>query len=228
MRLYQGGPQQYNNIIKIADDTVIEGTELLTVSLTNPQPPDAVATLGSTTIIINNNDFRELLRNSSTFLILFSVIAAHVGFEQTQYTTSEAKGNVKICISVHTGPLIESLTVKMHVRSSSAKGNRSLLIMCLLNKFFLPANDDFYLSESPPTIEIPSRASRGCQNITIISSAVVEHDEEIHLSISEDTLAVIEDQATTIVIKDGGCKMPVSSYFISILNVKYLILQLLF
>ena len=46
----------------MVDDTVIEGQEALTISLTNPQPPDAVALLGSATIIITNDDFREFHR----------------------------------------------------------------------------------------------------------------------------------------------------------------------
>ena len=49
----------------MVDDTVIEGQETLTISLTNPQPPDAMALLDSTTIIITNDDFREFSKASS-------------------------------------------------------------------------------------------------------------------------------------------------------------------
>ena len=77
-----------------------------------------------------------------------------------------------------------------------------------MSPFFSIVDDDYHLSGNPAIIEIPSTASRGCLIITIISSVLVERDEEIHLSISEVTLAVIEDRpATTLVIKDGGCKM---------------------
>ena len=55
-----GRTQEHNAILQVVNDTVIEGQETLTISLTNPQPPDAVALLGSTTIIITNDDFREL------------------------------------------------------------------------------------------------------------------------------------------------------------------------
>ena len=51
-----------------------------------------------------------------------SAFVAHIGFEQTQYTSLEAEGSVNICISVYTGPLIESLIVKVDVRSGSATG----------------------------------------------------------------------------------------------------------
>ena len=80
-----------------------------------------------------------------------------------------------------------------------------------MSSFFSIVNDDFQLSGNPAIIEIPSRASRRCLTITIISSVLVERDEEIHLSISEDILAVINDWlAATLVIKDGGCKMSIS------------------
>ena len=72
--------------------------------------------------------------------------------------------------------------------------------------FLLLVDDDFQLSANPAIVIIPSRASRRCLTITIIRSALVERDEEINLSISEDTLAVIEDPATTLVIKEGRCK----------------------
>ena len=48
-----------NIVISIVNDTVIEGTESLIISLTDPQPPDAIHTAGTTTIIITNDDFRE-------------------------------------------------------------------------------------------------------------------------------------------------------------------------
>ena len=56
--------------------------------------------------------------------ILFFLFAAHIGFEQARYTTSEAEGSVTICISVLTGPVIESITITVHVGSSSATGKQ--------------------------------------------------------------------------------------------------------
>ncbi|CAI8045944.1 hypothetical protein GBAR_LOCUS25393 [Geodia barretti] len=168
LRFGPGGTRESNAILQVVDDTVIEGQETLTISLTNPQPPDAVALLGSTTIIITNDDF------------------PHIGFEQARYTTSEAEGSVTICISVLTGPVIESLTITVHVGSSSATDN------------------DFQF-ENPPIIEIPSGASRACLVIAILSSPVVEHDEEIHCSIDDNNImAVVEDAITTVVIQHDG------------------------
>ena len=73
---------------------------------------------------------------------------------------------------------------------------------------FSPYNldDDFQLHENPPIIEIPSGASRACLVIAILSSPVVEHDEEIHCSIDDNNImAVVEDEATTVLIQhDGG------------------------
>ena len=54
------GVTEIYNTLNIVDDEAIESTESLTISLTNPQPPDAVLSLGSITIIIINNDFRKL------------------------------------------------------------------------------------------------------------------------------------------------------------------------
>ena len=56
---FNSGKSQYDIIFHIIDDDVIESTENLAISLTNPNPPDAVARLGSTTITIINNDFRK-------------------------------------------------------------------------------------------------------------------------------------------------------------------------
>jgi hypothetical protein len=168
LRFGPGGTREYNAILQVVDDTVIEGQETLTITLTNPQPPDAVALLGLTTIIITNDDF------------------PHIGFEQARYTTSEAEGSVTICIIVLTGPVIDSLTVTIHVNSSSA-------------------TDDDFQFENPPIIEIPSGASRGCLVIAILSSPVVEHDEEIHCSIDDNNImAVVEDETTTVVIQHDG------------------------
>ena len=58
--------------ISIVNDTVIESTELLIVSLTNPQPPEAVLALGSATIIIINDDFRKSLY-TTTIIIIISI-----------------------------------------------------------------------------------------------------------------------------------------------------------
>lgn len=57
-----------NITISIVNDTVIESTELLMVSLTNPQPPEAVLTLGSATIIIINDDFRRVLYTTTVII----------------------------------------------------------------------------------------------------------------------------------------------------------------
>ena len=54
------GVTEIYNTLNIVDDEAIESTESLTISLTNPQPPDAVLSLGSITIIIINDDFRKL------------------------------------------------------------------------------------------------------------------------------------------------------------------------
>ena len=65
MRFGPGGIREHSIILHVVDDTVIEGQETLTISLTNPQPPDAMALLDSTTIIITNDDFREFSKASS-------------------------------------------------------------------------------------------------------------------------------------------------------------------
>ena len=43
-------------VFSIVNDSIIEGTESFTVSLTNPQPPDAVLALDSSTIFILDNN----------------------------------------------------------------------------------------------------------------------------------------------------------------------------
>ena len=55
------GVTEIYNTLNIVNDEAIESTESFTISLTNPQPPDAVLSLGSTTIIIINDDFRNFL-----------------------------------------------------------------------------------------------------------------------------------------------------------------------
>ena len=55
---------------------------------------------------------------------MFSCTAAHISFEEELYATSEAEGSVivNVCVSVLTGPVIESLTVNVDLMSSSATG----------------------------------------------------------------------------------------------------------
>ena len=61
------------------------------------------------------------------------------------------------------------------------------------------------LNENPAMIEIPLGGSRGCLTVTILSSIVVEHDEEIQFGINNTVLAVVEDATTAVFIqKDGG------------------------
>ena len=65
---FNSGKSQYDIIFHIIDDDVIESTEIFTISLTNPNPPDAVAALGSTRITIINNDFRKFPLNCGGIL----------------------------------------------------------------------------------------------------------------------------------------------------------------
>ena len=67
-------------------------------------------------------------------------------------------------------------------------------------------DDDFQFSRDPPTINIVPGTSRGCLTIYILSSAVVERDEEIHLTIAENTTtqAVVVGATTTVLIEDNG------------------------
>ena len=67
-------------------------------------------------------------------------------------------------------------------------------------------DDDFQFSSDPPTINIVPATSRGCLTINILSSAVVEHDKEIHLTIAENTTtqAVVVGATTTVLIEDNG------------------------
>ena len=110
------------------DDEAIEHTESLTISLTNPQPPDAVLSLGSTTIIIINDDFRKFLFCFTTFAIetlcMCAPSTAHIRFEQERYTTSEAAGSIDVCITVLTGPVIDSLTVAIEMNSTKVQNPR--------------------------------------------------------------------------------------------------------
>ena len=56
---FNSAKTQDNIVVEIIDDDVIESTENFAISLTNPNPPDAVARLGSTRITIINNDYRK-------------------------------------------------------------------------------------------------------------------------------------------------------------------------
>ena len=125
---FDPGEIYIRNIVNIVDDEAIESTESFTISLTNPQPPDAVLSLGSTTIIIINNDFRKFLfcLPLKTYVYMCGPSTAHIRFEQERYTTSEAAGSIDVCITVLTGPVIDSLTVTIEIMPSSATGKQKL------------------------------------------------------------------------------------------------------
>ena len=53
-------------------------------------------------------------------------------------------------------------------------------------------------------IVIESGTNRGCLAITIISSAVIEGQEEINLAINTTTVAAVVDGTTTVVISSDG------------------------
>ena len=72
------GVTEIYNTLNIVNDEAIESTESLTISLTNPQPPDAVLSLGSITIIIINNDFRKLCFVSQTLPLKPCVCVPHL------------------------------------------------------------------------------------------------------------------------------------------------------
>ena len=67
-------------------------------------------------------------------------------------------------------------------------------------------DDDFQFSSDPPKINTVPGTSRGCLTMNILSSAVVEHDKEIHLTIAENTTtqAVVVGATTTVLIEDNG------------------------
>ena len=67
-------------------------------------------------------------------------------------------------------------------------------------------DDDFHFATYPPTITIAPGMNRGCLSIYILSSEVVERNEEILLSINEDTTKAIVDglSTTKVVIEDHG------------------------
>ena len=56
---------------------------------------------------------------------------AHIGFEQTLYTTSEMEGSISICISVRTDPVIDRLSIQINVGSNSTQG-KYLVYVCLV------------------------------------------------------------------------------------------------
>ena len=152
---------------------------------------------------------------------IFFLFAAHIGFEQARYTTSEAEGSVTICISVLTGPVIESLTVTIHVGSNSATGKQSFFHIMIASHILSIYNlDNDFQFENTPIIEIPPGASRGCLVIAILSSPVVERDEEIHCSIDDNNImAVVEDEATTVLIQhDGGIIFIYTTHFVQAVN----------
>ena len=72
--------------------------------------------------------------------------------------------------------------------------------------FFVSIDEDFQFSRDPPTINIVPGTSRGCLTINILSSAVVEHDEEIRLTIAENTTTqvVVVGATTTVLVEDNG------------------------
>ena len=68
---------------------------------------------------------------------------------------------------------------------------------------------DFYFVNGPPVV-IAAGTSRGCLQISIIPSPLVEPTEEINLAINTTTaLAVLEDfvQTTVFILSDGGIYM---------------------
>ena len=86
LRFDAGGSQELSVTLSIVDNIEIERQETLIISLTNPQPSDAVEVLGSTTVIITNNDFRMLLLQNTRpvfklcalkFIILYLFSSSH-------------------------------------------------------------------------------------------------------------------------------------------------------
>ena len=57
---FSPGMTQINRTVSIVNDDIIEKEESVIITFTNPQPPESVLSLGSTTITIVNDDLREL------------------------------------------------------------------------------------------------------------------------------------------------------------------------
>jgi hypothetical protein len=111
-----------------------------------------------------------------------------IGFEQTSYTTSEMFRGITVCVDVRNGRVLDDLIVQLDLRPSSAT-----------------EGEDFDFESDPPVIEISAGGDRGCLQVFIIPSALVEPEEEINLSINTtSTVADIEVEATTIVILGDG------------------------
>ena len=71
--------------------------------------------------------------------------------------------------------------------------------------FIISVKEDFLIGERIPVISVPSGYTTGCVTIRILSSAVVERVEDIHIAISNTTLAeVVGNTITTVYIVDTG------------------------
>jgi hypothetical protein len=89
----------------IEDDSVLEETETLTVSLSLTGAPNSVQTARhAATIVITNDD--ELT----------------VGFTTSSYTVSETEGEVEVCVGVVGGQLGTDITLQLDTHSGTAVG----------------------------------------------------------------------------------------------------------
>ena len=93
----------------------------------------------------------------------------------------------------------------------------------------LPEGEDFTFISVPPVIVITSGTSRGCLIINIIPSDLVEGEEDIHLTINEETTqAVVLNGSTTVVIEsDGGIHINFNCSVVYTLLHIFLYIQLL-
>ena len=118
------------------------------------------------------------------------------------------EGSIEVCIAVPSGPVIDELSVILELLpNSSATGEQKTIYLASQKHFtfIISVKEDFLIGERIPVISVPSGYTTGCVTISILSSAVVEHVEDIHIAISNTTLAeVVGNTITTVYIVDTG------------------------
>ena len=120
--------------VVIEDDSVLEETESLTVSLSPTGVVDSVqVSQPTTTIVITDNDCKRLIitayehmhYNVEPSYIFLCPSVVDVGFVQSVYTSSEHNMSVMVCVEVKQGTLGISVNFSLTTHDESAQGTHA-------------------------------------------------------------------------------------------------------
>ena len=107
--------------IPITNDTVVEGNETFTVTVTSNDTTVQTGPNSNSTVTIIDNDGRQCRHILNVIHWCFTELT--IGFDPSTYTVNETDMTVQVCASIQDGSLQRDAVVTLSTSDGTATGN---------------------------------------------------------------------------------------------------------